>query len=331
VRPEAASPGGALGRWLARHRRESLVALAYAALLVVVGVGAKGFFAPDNLRDLAVGVVPVLVAAVGMTMVIVARQIDISIGAQLAWGGVLAGTLAKAGLPMPLVALLVVVAGAAQGALNGVLVAWLRLPAIVVTLATMVIFRESLRWLTEGADIFGLPDAFQWLGLSQGAGRALLVTVALALVAAFAFGLGNLRAGRAVYAVGSDAETARLLGMRPLLVTFMVFVLMGALTGLAAFLGAVRFPQIQTNAGIGFELQVIAAVVVGGTAISGGRGTLAGTLIGVLFLGTIGTALTFLHVSAHWEKAIEGAIILAAVATDALELGRTRRGLAHAG
>jgi rhamnose transport system permease protein len=150
------------------------------------------------------------------------------------------------------------------------------------------------------------------------------------LCLAAAWASRSLAGGRAVYATGSDAGMARLLGVRTHRVTFGVFVLMGVLTALAGFLGAIRFPQIQTNGGVGFEMQVIAAVVVGGTAISGGRGSLLGTLLGVLVLGTLGTALVFLHVSAHWEKAIQGAIILLAVAGDALGRGRAPGALAHA-
>ena len=130
------------------------------------------------------------------------------------------------------------------------------------------------------------------------------------------------RAGR-VYAVGSDAEAARLAGIEPQRVVFGVFAVTGALVGLAALLNAVRFAAVPSNAGVGLELQAIAAVVVGGTAITGGRGTLLGTLIGVLLLGTIGTALTFLGISPFWEKAIQGLIILAALVADAA-LGATR-------
>lgn len=298
------------------HRREWAAAGATALLLGVVAILAPGFFAGSNLRDVAINNIPVLVAAVGMTMVILARQIDISIGSQFAVAGVFAGLLAKAGLPMPGVAVGVMLAGAAMGAINGALVARFALPSIVVTLAGMAALREALRWSTQGEDIYGLPERFQWFGLSQGAGQAAIAAVGLGVFGAFAWGLRYLAAGRAVYAVGSDAESARLVGIRPGWVTFGAFTLMGALTSLAALLSAVRFPQVQTNSGMGFELQAIAAVVVGGTAISGGRGSLFGTLVGVLLLGTIGPALTFLHVSSHWEKAIQGAIILAAVAAD---------------
>ena len=126
----------------------------------------------------------------------------------------------------------------------------------------------------------------------------------------------NLGAGRAIYAVGSDAEAARLAGVEPQRIVFGVFVLMGALVGLAALLNAVRFSVVPSNAGLGLELKAVAAVVVGGAAITGGRGTLLGTLIGAALLGTIGTALTFAGINPFWEKAIQGAIILAALVSD---------------
>src|SRR6266516_1525099 len=145
--------------------------------------------------------------------------------------------------------------------------------------------------------------------------------MALIVLGIFSWTLRNLAGGRALYAVGSDAEAARLAGIEPRRVTFFVFVLMGALVGLAALLNAVRFSTVPSNAGLGLELKAVAAVVVGGTAITGGRGTLIGTLIGVVLLGTIGTALTFVGINPFWEKAIQGAIILAALASDFV-LGR---------
>jgi rhamnose transport system permease protein len=138
------------------------------------------------------------------------------------------------------------------------------------------------------------------------------------VVLGFGWAVRNLAAGRAVYAVGSDAEAARLAGINPQRVVFTSFVLMGVLVGLAALLNATRFSIVPSNAGIGLELKAIAAVVVGGTAITGGRGSILGTLIGVALLGTIGTALTFVGINPFWEKAIQGAIILAAVVSDVL-------------
>jgi rhamnose transport system permease protein len=153
--------------------------------------------------------------------------------------------------------------------------------------------------------------------LTLTASEVVTTSIAVALFAATAWGLRNLAAGRAVYAVGSNENAARLAGIDAGRATFWVFAIAGALTGLAAMLNAARFNQIPSNAGLGMEMKVIAAVVVGGTAIRGGRGTVAGTLLGVILLGTIGPALTFLGVGAYWEKAIQGAIILAAVAAEA--------------
>ena len=219
---------------------------------------------------------------------------------------------------MPFVAVLTCLVGAMLGGLNGALVAYVRIPSIVVSLATMVALRDGLRWGTDGAWIQDLPPNFQWLGLTQAAYPFVALGTAAALTATFAWSLRHLAAGRAVYATGSNREAARLAGLHTAFVTFGVFVLASGLTGLAALLNSVRFNQIPSNAGLGLELKVIAAVVVGGTAISGGRGSIAGTVLGVILLGAIGPALTFLGVSAYWERAIQGAIILAAVAFDAL-------------
>jgi rhamnose transport system permease protein len=210
------------------------------------------------------------------------------------------------------------------GAINGGLVARLRIPSIVVTLATMVALRDGLRWITQGAWVQDLPPDFQGFGRSQAASQAITIGIALLLSAAFIWGLRHLAAGRAVYATGSNPEGARLAGIEPARVVFWVFTVTGALTGCAALLNSVRFNQIPSNAGIGMELQVIAAVIVGGVAVTGGRGAVVGALLGVILLGMIGPALTFLGISAYWERALQGAIILAAVAIDALR-GRAER------
>ena len=306
-----------------RHLREIAVAGVYLLLLAVLAVFAPTFFQGDKFRAILVSSAPVLVVAVGMTLVILARHIDISVGAQFSLCGIVAGLLTQAGVPMPLVALSTLATGAAYGAINGVLVAGLRLPSIVVTLATLGIGREALRWWREGEFVRNLSDRFQWFGAGQSAGQWIVIGIAVTMCGAFAWGLRHLAMGRAVFATGSDAEAARLAGILPQRVVFSVFTLLGALAGLGALLNGVRFVDIDPNAGMGMEMLVIAAVVVGGTAISGGRGTLAGTLAGVLLLGTIGPALVFLHIQPHWEKALQGAIILLAVASDALERRRS--------
>ncbi|MDQ3009077.1 MAG: ABC transporter permease [Acidobacteriota bacterium] len=306
---------------LTRYNRELSAAAAFAVLLLLVAIVAPSFFSVANLRDLMISNAPVLIVAIGMTMVILAGQIDISVGSQFAICGIAAGMLAKSGLPMPAVLLLVMLIGCLLGSINGWLVARLNIPAIVVTLATLVAWRDGLRWATEGAWVQNLPNGFQWFGLGQSAGQFLIVAFSLITWLLFAWMLSNVAAGRAIYAVGSDAEAARLTGINQPRVALGAFVLMGGLVGLAAVLNAVRFSSVPANAGIGLEMKAIAAVVVGGTAITGGRGTLIGTLIGVALLGTIGTALTFAGINPFWEKAIQGAIILAALVSD-IALGK---------
>src|SRR5437764_11570590 len=309
---------------ISTFKRELAAAMAYAVLLIVVGILAPSFFSATNLRDLALNNAPVLVLSVGMTMIILVGQIDISVGSQFAIASVAAGALAKTGMPIPLLLPCLLLIGAAMGAVNGALVGWLRLPSIIVTLAMLVAWRDALRWTTGGEWVQNLPPNFQWLGLGQSLGQWLIVIAALLVLGFFAWTLRSMAVGRAIYAVGSDTEAARLAGIEPARVTFSVFMLMGALVGLASLLNAVRFSTVPSNAGVGLELKAIAAVVVGGTAITGGRGTLIGTLVGVALLGTIGTALTFIGINPFWEKAIQGAIILAALAADFV-LGRVER------
>jgi rhamnose transport system permease protein len=309
---------------MSRYRREIAATVALAALLATVALIAPSFFSPANARDLALNNAPALIVATGMTFVILTGQIDISVGSQFAVASITAGVLAKAGLPMPAVALAVVICGCAMGAVNGVLVARWRIPSIVATLAMMVVLRDALRWATEGAWVQNLPPDFQWFGLGQTAGVFFIVLAALLIFAASIFLLGRVAAGRAVYAVGANSEAARLAGIDPRRITFGVFVWMGALTALAAFLNAARFAEVPGNAGVGLELKAIAAVVVGGTAITGGRGTLAGTLAGAALLAVIGPALAFLGVNPFWEKALQGAIILAALLSE-IALGRIQR------
>ncbi len=300
-----------------RVRREASVAIAWAALLVVLAFVARGFFSAANLRDLLLANVSTLLAASGMTLVILAGEIDISIGSMFAVLAVVAGLAARAGMPMPLAALSAATAGGLLGAVNGGLVAGLRIPSIVVTLATMILWRNALNWATGGAWIENLPSSFQWFGLGQTTGEVLILAIAATLVLAQGWTLNNLAAARAVYATGAASESARLAGIPVRRVVFWVFVWMGAIAGVAAVLDAVRFREVQSNAGVGLELKAIAAVVVGGASITGGRGTLLGTALGVGLLASIGPALTFLHISPSWEKAIQGAIILASVVIDA--------------
>jgi rhamnose transport system permease protein len=238
-----------------KYQRELSAAIAFAALLLVVLLVAPNFYSFGNLRDLALSNAAVLLIALGMTLVILLGEIDISVGSQFAVLSILAGTLAKAGLPLPLLFSVLLICGALLGAVNAALVAWLRIPSIVVTLAAMVAWRDGLRWVTEGAWVQGLPASFQWFGLGQAAGQAVILVLALALSLGLHWMLQNVAAGRAVYAVGSDAEAARLAGIHPQRVTFTVFVLLGAFTALAALLNSIRFYRHSRQCGRGAGTQ----------------------------------------------------------------------------
>jgi rhamnose transport system permease protein len=299
-------------------RREISLLIVIVALGSVLAAMTPGYFARENLSDLFLGNMPVLIVAIGTTLVILTGNIDISVGSVFAICGIVAGVVAKASGSVAVAALVSAATGAVLGALNGSLVAYLRMPSIVVTLATMVALRDALRWGTEGAWVQNLPPGFQWFGLPQSSYPFVACAIVLALLVTIAWIMSNVAIGRAVYATGSNETAARLAGLDTARVKFLVFTSAGALTGLAALLNSVRFNQIPSNAGIGLEMKVIAAAVVGGTAIRGGSGSLVGTLLGVVLLGAIGPALTFLGVSAYWERALQGAIILAAVAVDAL-------------
>jgi rhamnose transport system permease protein len=307
-----------------KHFREISVAIALVAFLIALAIVAPAFYQPQPLLSLATREAPTLIVACGMALIIICRQIDISVASQFAICSVCAGLLAAMKLPLVVVLPASICIGAILGSINGALIAGLGLPSIVVTLATMVTWREALRWQRQG-EFVNLPDNVQWFGLSQLVGQWTVIAIALAILLVLAVAMKRVAAGRFVYAVGSDAEAARLAGIPPQRVTFLTFAFMGALVGLAAMMNVVQSPQVDPKSGTGIELKTIAAVVVGGVAISGGRGNLWGAFAGLLLLACVSPALTHLHVESYWEKAIQGMIILLAVVADGI---RTKRGAA---
>lgn len=307
------------------YARELAVAVTIAVLLLFLAFTTHGYFSQENLTDLFLANTPVMLISLGMTLIILTGEIDISVGSTFAICSVLMGISARAGMSDVASGLVACLVGAACGALNGAFVAYLRVPSIVVTLATMVALRDGLRWATQGAWVENLPRNFQWMGLTQPGYTVITIAVVALLIGTTAAGLHFFRIGRAIFATGSNQAAARIMGIRTHRVVFSVFTITGALTGFAAMLNAVRFNQIPSNSGLGLEMKVIAAVAVGGVAITGGSGTIAGTVLGVVLLGAIGPALTFGGINAYWEKAIQGGIILCAVAANVLGNYRRKR------
>lgn len=313
---------GAAWRWLRRQGRELSILLFLLALGGYLRFAAPKFLSASNLEDLLVNSAYTAIAAVGMTLVIIAGGIDISVGSMLAVCSVLAGTTAKANWPLPLVMLATVMAGLAMGTVNGLLTGWVGIPSIIVTLGTLSIYRGLMTWITKGYWIHGLPASFAELGSGRVAGLPIPVAIMVLVILSFGLLLSQTAWGRRVYAVGGNPRAARLAGLNVAGVTVAVFALCGALTGVATLTFAPRFAAIQSNAGLGFELLVITAVVVGGTNIFGGRGSIWGSLLGVLLLSAISSALTFLHISVYWERTVQGGLILLAIGADLLRVKR---------
>ena len=308
-----------LTEWVLRVRELGIVG-ALALLIAVTAILEPRFIEANSLRNLALNASIFAILAVGQTLVIITRNVDLSVGSVLGLSAFLAGDLlsGSADMPIPLVFLLGIALGAACGLLNGVLVTWGQVPALVVTLGTLYAFRGLAFLWTDGRQVNAetLPDSFLNLGTDSLIGVPILVWIALVIVIVVGQWLRDWRPGRELYAIGSNPEGARLAGVRSGRRVLIAFVLAGALAGLGGVLFTARFGTVDATAGVGDELTVIAAAVVGGVAIFGGTGTVYGAALGALLLGTITSSLIVLRVEAFWQMAAIGALLLVAIALD---------------
>jgi rhamnose transport system permease protein len=300
--------------------RELGIVLALALLLAVTAIGNPGFLGAQSLRDLLLGATILVVLAVGQTLVVITRNVDLSVGSIVGLVAFATGKLfiAEQGLPIVVAVATGIGLGAACGALNGGLVAAARVPALVITLGTLYVFRGvDFGWAAgQQINAADMPAGFLRLGTRTLLGVPVLaVAAAVVLVAAGLF-LRAYRSGRDLYAIGSQPAAARLSGIKVGQRVFAAFVTNGALAGLAGVLYAARFGTVDATAGTGLELQVVAAVVVGGVAIFGGSGTVWGAALGALLLTTIGSSLAVLRINPFWQQAVVGALILAAIGLD---------------
>jgi ribose/xylose/arabinose/galactoside ABC-type transport system permease subunit len=293
------------------------LAVALALLMLAVGAARPDFLRPENLRDILLNASIPAIAAAGMTALIVSAEIDISIGAILAVAAAVVAMLAGGGTPVPLLLLAGIGVGGALGALNGLLTARLGIPSIVATLATLGAIKGVLVLVSKGNSI---PVAAHVAALGEWGliGLPLSIWASAAICVGMHMYLAHTRAGRRHYAVGSNRRSAELSGVSVGGVTFRAFVLLGTLVGVAAFLYVTRYTPIYPTPPRGFELEVITAVVVGGTDIFGGRGTVLGAVLAAILLSTIGVALTFVGsfvtaLRSEIQPAVQGLLILAAV------------------
>lgn len=311
--------------------REVPVTVALVVLVLVTYLANPLFLSAQGVKDLLLNATIMIILAVGQALVIITRSVDLSVGSILGLVAFCTGTLFAnvPGIPIVAVFLIGMVLGAVLGAINGALVTIAKVPALVITLGTLYIYRGVNNAWAGGKQYFAgdRPDAFGNLSVDTILGFPVITLVAIVVVVAVAIYMSGARSGRDLYAIGSDPEAAKLFGIPVARRVFLAFLTNGVLAGLAGVLYASRFNSVGATTGSGMELDVVAAAVVGGVAIFGGSGSVAGAAIGAVLLTTITSALTALRVDKFWQQAIVGILILAAIIIDRLASLRTAKKL----
>jgi rhamnose transport system permease protein len=311
--------------------REFSILLVLVAVVAVATYKTHSFlFSSDGWRNFLLNPSLLLILAIGQAVVIVTRNVDLSVSSTLGLTAYLTGKLFvdHPGLPIIAVFLIGIAAGAALGLFNGVLIAFGKVPALVITLGTLYIYRGIvLTWAgSDRVNASDMPHGFLSLGTKSFLSIPVLTIIALVVLVAVGYYLYTSRGGRELYAIGSDPDAAVLYGLSVRKRVMAAFVLSGALAGLAGVLFAARYGTVSSNAGTGIELQAVAAVVIGGVAIFGGSGTVWGAAVGAFLLVTINSALPIVGIQDFWQRAVVGALILGAIVLDRiLALRRDRK------
>ncbi len=315
-------------RAIARFR-EAGISIFILILGTLVALRAPAFLTMTNFKDILLNISILSIVALAQAMVIITHGIDLSVSSMIGLAAMMVAFVMKQSPEFPVIAatLLGMALGAALGALNGTIISYGKVPPIIATLGTLSIYRGMVFFYSQGTWInsFELPRNFKLLSKGTPLGLPNMVIIALVFAALVYFFLNFTRTGRDIYAVGSNPEAAQMAGIRRQRVIFLVYLLSGLASGLAAVLWASRFESAQTNTALGFELQTVAAAVVGGVSISGGVGTVPGVLLGALLLGLIENALPLVRISPFWQLAAQGLLILIAVVVDNL-IARSAKG-----
>lgn len=307
--------------WLEDHP-EAFALLGLLALGIGLTFLTDRFLTAENLANIGRQVSINAIIAVGMTLVIITGGIDLSVGAVMTLAMTFGAGAMLAGVPVVGAVALALLTGLGFGAINGALIAYARLPAIIVTLATMEIPRGIALLYTGGYPLTGLPAGFAPLGRGEVLGLHVPTLLMLAVMLGGHLFLTRSVPGRAFYALGGNEEAARLSGLPVKRYKLLAYSLSGFTAALAGVVLGSRLMSGQPNAGVGFELDAIAAVVLGGTAITGGRGSILGTLIGAVTLGVLNNGLNLMSVSPYTQKILKGVIILLAIGAGALKRER---------
>jgi simple sugar transport system permease protein len=306
--------GSALADFVAEHAQVLSIALFFLACLIFFGLMTPTFLTAGNILNVIRQAAPILIVAIAMTLVITTAGIDLSVGSTVALVNAVAAILMAQGMDWPLACALMLLAGGLIGAVQGWFIAYQGIPAFIVTLAGLSILRGFALYLTEGYSIpiTGAPGFF-WLGRGTLAGIPVPALIAI-LVAVLGFVVMlRTRYGRRVVAVGSNMEAARRVGMPAQRIVASVYVVTGVACAIAGLLLAARLGSGSSNAAVGFELQVIAAVVLGGTSLMGGKASMVGTVLGTMTIAVIGNGLILLHISPFFTQIVTGTIILIAI------------------
>lgn len=315
--------------------RETGILLALVLVVAITTiVNPRFLFSGDGFRDLILSPSILLLLAVGQAVVIITRNVDLSVGSVLGLSAYLTGRIFidLPWLPWPAVFLIGIVFGGLLGLINGALVSFARVPSLVITLGTLYAFR-GINVLWTGSDRINasdMPREFLAIGTSAIVGIPYLTIIAVVVLLVAGWFLRTQRAGRELYAIGSDPAAAHLYGLKVTQRTLAAFILCGALAGLAGVMFAARYGTVNSQAGVTWELQAVGAAVIGGVAIFGGSGTVWGAAIGAYLLITISRALPIVGVPDFWQEAVVGALILGAIVLDRLLALRTARRLVDA-
>ncbi|SDX14535.1 ABC transporter permease [Roseicitreum antarcticum] len=299
--------------------REALLGAVILVMIAGISLRFPGFIAPDNLAGVFNDTSPLMLLALGQMVVILTKCIDLSVAATLALCGMVAALLNGMGVPLPLVIAAAIGLGAVLGAINGILVWKLGIPPIVVTLGTMTIFRGIIFLISEGrwVNAHQMSDGFKGLPRGEFLGLPVMSWITIAVIAGFVVLIRQTALGRSFFAVGGNAHAAVYTGINVGRTQFIAFTISGALAGLVGYLWVARYAVAYVDIASGFELDVVAACVIGGIAIAGGYGTVAGAVLGALFLGVIKNALPVIGISPFWQMAISGSAIVLAVVLNA--------------
>lgn len=302
-------------------QRETQLVLVILVMTSLIAMRFPSFVEPASLGNVFNDTSILIILALGQMPVILTKCVDLSTAATLALCGMIAAMLNSLYPDLPVILLIgiAVLAGAAAGAINGLLVWKLNMPPIVVTLGTMTIYRGTIFLISDGKWINAheMTDAFKALPRASLLGVSVLSWLALVVIAVMAIALRRLAIGRAFYAVGGNPHAAVYTGIDVGRTRFVAFVISGALSGLAGYLWIARYAVAYVDIALGFELDVVAACVIGGISIAGGIGSVFGAVLGSLFLGTIKNALPVINISPFWQLAISGTVIILAVAFNA--------------